>query len=197
MVAIIDSSIIPLPVPGSSDVLLLWLVSRGGKIWILVPAAIVGSMVGGYASWRIGRKGGQAALRRYTSPRLLEPVSKWMKRSPVLTVFLPAMFPPPFPLTPFVITAGSLGVQRRRFLCAFGAARTLRYLLISWLGVAYGRHVTRIWTAVQHKWSQPLLWSFVAIVVLSAASGVWQSRKRRAASLRTHRSINAAASRSN
>lgn len=54
-VAVVDSSFIPLPLPGSTDLLLLWLVAYGGDPWLLATLAIVGSLLGGYATWDCGR----------------------------------------------------------------------------------------------------------------------------------------------
>lgn len=179
VVAAVDSSIIPLPLPGSTDLLLLWLVSRGGTFWLLVPSAVAGSVLGGYATWHLGRKGGFPALRRYVPARLLDPICGWAKDHPILAVFLPALLPPPMPLTSFVLATGALGVVRRRFLAAFGAARSLRYTLIAWLGVAYGRHVVRLWSRTLQKWSAPLLWVFVTLLLGSAGVAVWQAFRRR------------------
>ena len=60
-VAVIDSSVIPLPLPGSTDLLLLWLVSHSGDPCLLAPCAIAGSILGGYTTWEAGRKGGHAS----------------------------------------------------------------------------------------------------------------------------------------
>src|SRR5208283_1234644 len=70
-VAVVDSSPIPLPLPGSTDLLLLWLVAYGGDPRLLAAFAIAGSLVGGYSTWHLGRRGGEAALRRYVPARLL------------------------------------------------------------------------------------------------------------------------------
>jgi membrane protein YqaA with SNARE-associated domain len=171
-VATVDSSIIPLPLPGSTDLLLLWLVSRGGNFWLLVTGAVAGSVVGGYFTWHIGRRGGHAALRRYVPARLLDPVCGWVMDHPILAVFLPALLPPPMPLTSFVLSSGALGVGRRRFLIAFGTARSLRYTLIAWLGAAYGRHVVRLWSEALQKWSAPLLWTFVVLLIAGIGFGI-------------------------
>jgi membrane protein YqaA with SNARE-associated domain len=70
-VAVVDSSVIPLPLPGSTDLLLLLLVAHSGYSWLLAPCAIAGSILGGYTTWHIGRRGGEAALRRYVPALLL------------------------------------------------------------------------------------------------------------------------------
>jgi len=175
-VAVVDSSIIPLPLPGSTDLLLLWLVAHSGDPWVLAASAIVGSLLGGYTTWQIGRRGGEAALRRHVPARFLRRIVGWVERHPVLAVFLPAVLPPPIPLSPFVLASGALGVSRNRFLLAFGAARSLRYSLIAWLGVSYGRKVVRMWSGTLEKWSAPLLWTFGGLLVAGVCFGIWKLR---------------------
>lgn len=95
-VAVIDSSLIPLPLPGSTDLLLLWLVAHNGNPMLLASMAISGSLLGGYVTWNIGCKGGEAALHRHVPARIHKMVIGWVKQHPVLAVFLPAILPRPF-----------------------------------------------------------------------------------------------------
>ncbi len=173
-VAVVDSSVIPLPLPGSTDLLLLWLVAHSGNPWLLGAMAIAGSILGGYTTWHVGRRGGEAALHRYVPARLLGPVVVWVERHRILAVFLPALLPPPIPLLPFALASGALGVSRRRYLLVYGAARTLRYSFIAWLGVAYGRHVIHLWSGTLQKWSTPLLCVFVGLLVSCVCFGIWK-----------------------
>ena len=173
-VAVLDSSFIPLPLPGSTDLLLLWLVAHGEDPWLLAAMAIAGSLVGGYATWDLGRRGGDAALRRHVPARLLGRVTGWVERHSILAVFLPAVLPPPIPLLPFALASGALGVSRRRFFVVYGAARTMRYSLIAWLAVAYGRHAIRLWSGTLQKWSTPLLCVFVGLLVAGTCFGIWK-----------------------
>jgi membrane protein YqaA with SNARE-associated domain len=195
-VAVVDSSPIPLPLPGSTDLLLLWLVAYGRDPWLLASLAIAGSLVGGYATWNLGRRGGEAALRRYVPARLLGRVTGWVERHRILAVFLPAVLPPPVPLTPFALAAGALGVSRSRYLVVYGAARTLRYSLVAWLGVVYGRHAIHVWSVTLQKWSTPLICVFAGLFVAGTCFGIWKVtglRKNDAAAKRTlHRAVNRA-----
>jgi membrane protein YqaA with SNARE-associated domain len=175
-VAVIDSSVIPLPLPGSTDLLLLWLVAHSGDPWLLASCAITGSILGGYTTWQVGRKGGEAALRRYVPARLLGRVVGWVERHPILAVFLPAVLPPPIPLLPFALASGALGVSRRRFLVVFSAARSLRYCFVAWLGVTYGRRIVRSFSGNLQKWSTPLLCVFVGLLLASLCFGIWKIR---------------------
>jgi membrane protein YqaA with SNARE-associated domain len=175
-VAVVDSSFIPVPLPGSTDLLLLWLVAHGEDPWLLTAMAIAGSLVGGYATWNLGRRGGEAALHRHVPARLLGRVTGWVERHSILAVFLPAVLPPPIPLLPFALASGALGVSRRRFFVVYGAARTLRYSLVAWLGVAYGRHAIRLWSGTLQKWSTPLICAFVGLLVAGTCFGIWKIR---------------------
>jgi membrane protein DedA with SNARE-associated domain len=145
---------------------------------MLAAIAIAGSLVGGYTSWHLGRKGGEAALRNSMKPRLLERIRGWMERHPVLAVFVPAILPPPIPLSPFLLAAGALGIPFGRFLAVFGAARTLRYGAIAFIAVRYGRRVLRLWSSTLDRWSIPVLCVFGAVVVAGALVAFFKLRKR-------------------
>jgi membrane protein YqaA with SNARE-associated domain len=179
LVSIVDSSVVPLPIPGTTDLLLLWMVARSGNPWLLAVSAIAGSLLGGYTTWQIGQRGGEAALQRWVSPRLLDHIVAWVKKHPVLSVFLPAVLPPPIPLSPFILASGALGVSRNRFLLVFGSARVLRYSLIAWFALSYGRRAVRLWSKELQQWSTPLLWTFVTVLVVGIGFSIWQFLRHR------------------
>ena len=114
-VAAIESSYIPLALPGSTDLLLLWLVVFDGDPWLLAAIAIAGSLAGGYSTWNIGRRGGQAALSRYVPARLLGRVVRWVERHRILAVFLPRL-------------ASSADSTPAICACLWGAGRSARPL---------------------------------------------------------------------
>ena len=194
-IAIVNSSPIPLPLPGSTDLLLLWLVAYGGDPWMLAACAIAGSLVGGYTTWHLGRRGGEAALRHYVPVRLLGRVTRWVEHHRILAVFLPAVLPPPIPLLPFALAAGALGVARRRFLVVYGAARTLRYSFIAWLAAVYGRRIVRMWSGSLQKWSTPLLCLFMGLLVVGVCYGIWKVRGLRKIDAADKRALHNAAAR--
>jgi len=175
-VSMLDASVIPLAVPGSTDLLLLLLIANRGNPFLLATAAISGSVIGGYLTWSAGKKGGETMLRRYVPRRFLSPISRWMKRNGVLTVSLAAILPPPLPLMPFLLSSGALGVSRRGFLISFGVARSARYCLIMWLGITYGRRVLRGWAHYLAGWSQVVIWTFIGLLIAGAIFGVWKYR---------------------
>ena len=132
-VSTIDSSIIPLPLPGSTDLLLILLVVHRADPVLAAIAALAGSILGGYLTWGAGAKGGEAALHRYLPKRFARRLTGWVEKNGTLAVTTSALLPPPFPLMPFVLAAGALGVSRKKFFLSFGLARAVRYSLVAWL----------------------------------------------------------------
>jgi membrane protein YqaA with SNARE-associated domain len=178
-VSVIDSSIIPLPVPGSTDLLLILLVAHRGDPVFAAVAATVGSILGGYLTWATGEKGGEAALHRYLPRRFGRRLSKWVEKSGTVAVTVSALLPPPFPLMPLLLAAGALGVSRKRFLISFGLARTFRYALVAWLAAAYGRVVVRAFRRYLSGWSTTLMWIYLGLVVAGILYGLWKFRHQR------------------
>jgi membrane protein YqaA with SNARE-associated domain len=185
-VSIVDSSVIPLPLPGSTDLLLLLLSAHRGATAVtavtLASSAFIGSMLGGYLTWGVGKKGGEKALERYVPKRILGHVTSWVEKRGAWSVAVAAILPPPIPLTPFTLAAGALGVPRNHFLVGFGVARLVRYGSLAWIGVTYGRRVVRLWQQEQNGWSTTILWVYGALVLLGILYGIWKYRKSRNAS---------------
>lgn len=182
-VSIVDSSMIPLPVPGSTDLLLLLLSAHRGSTAatavLLAFCAIAGSLIGGYLSWSAGRKGGEVALERYVPKRFLGRITQWVQKHGAWSVGVSALLPPPVPLTPFLLAAGALNVPRGRFMVFFFIARTVRYSLLAWLGVTFGHHVIRTWLSSMDSWSSTILWVYGGLVAVGIGFGLWKFFKTR------------------
>ena len=175
-VSALDSSPIPLPLPGSSDLLLVLLVAHRANPFFAAAAAIAGSFVGGYLSLSAGAKGGEAALHRYMPKRFARQMSQWVERKGSLALVLSALLPPPFPLTPFLLAAGVLGVSRRRFFVSFGLARAFRYSLVAWLAEIYGRAMVRAFRHYLAGWSTVILWVYLGALAAAVLFGIWKYR---------------------
>lgn len=173
-VSVLDASPIPLPLPGSTDLLLLLLVAHRGIPWLLFLAAISGSVLGGYLTWSAGKEGGANMVQRYVPARLLKKIEPWVKRNSMLTVAIACILPPPIPLLPFLLCAGAFGVDRKHFLASFTFARGLRYGLEAWLGVVYGRRVVRWWSHSLAGWSDVILWTFIGLLAAAVVFGIWR-----------------------
>ncbi len=176
-VAFLDGFVIPLPIPGSTDFLLLLLIVRHGNPWLLAAATVSGSLLGGYLAWRMAKASGDAVLRRYVPKRIFGPVERWVKARGFVAVLIAATLPPPVPLTPFTLASGALGVERNKFLLAYGIGRSIRYGAVAWLGVIYGRAILRAWRYYLADYAGAIGWGIAAISIAGIAFGVYKFLK--------------------
>ncbi len=174
LISIVDSSVVPLPIPGSTDILLVLLSAHHTSGILLVLCATVGSLIGGYSSYQIGKRGGLPALNRYVSPKYLKQVCSWVERHTLLAVALPAILPPPVPLSPFIVAAGALNVPRNKFLIVFAVARGARYSFVGWLGYHFGRHILGAWNRFSAKWGTTIEVAIFTFLVSMAAYVSWK-----------------------
>jgi len=176
VVAILDAAPIPLPIPGSTDILILVLGAHGEAPWLLAPAAVAGGLIGAWLTWKAGKHGGEAMLDRYISKRLASRIKHWVKDHGILSVCLAAIMPPPIPLTPFLLAAGALGVTRRQLFIAIGIARTLRYGTEAALALIYGRRIIRWFNQYLAGWSSVILYTFLGLLAAAIVFGIWKYR---------------------
>jgi membrane protein YqaA with SNARE-associated domain len=187
LVSIVDSSFVPLPVPGMTDIMVILFAAQHTNVILLVLVASVGSAIGGYVSYQVGQSGGMAFIERRTPPRIFKRVCAWMESHAILAVALPAILPPPMPLSPFVLAAGALKMSRRKFMITFTSSRVARHAVAAWLGVQYGRHVLRFWHAFSDKWGTTILivvWTGILISLSFAFWQLWKTKKDVGAGLR-------------
>jgi membrane protein YqaA with SNARE-associated domain len=180
LVAIVDASFVPLPIPGITDLLVVILAARHTNIFFLVGAATVGSFLGGAFSYQVGQTGGLALLERHVPPRIFQTVCNWMQTHAILSVALPAIMPPPMPLSPFVLAAGALNMSRRKFLTTFTLSRFLRHATVAALGVHYGPHILHLWNLFTRKWNTEILiaiWSTISISVAFAFYRLYKTNR--------------------
>jgi membrane protein YqaA with SNARE-associated domain len=175
-VSLLDACPFPLPIPGTTDLLLLILIARKGNPWLLVALAAGGAVAGAFTTWSAGKKGGEEALRRYVPERYYDRITGWVKRYGATAVALAAINPPPIPLMPFLAAAGALGVSRARFLTAFTLARTARYTVVACLGVVYGRQMVRWWNHYLARYSGAIGWAILALFLAAFGWGFWKWR---------------------
>lgn len=176
LVSIVDSSFVPLPIPGVTDIMILLLAARNNWLFpILVATA--GSALGGYFSYQVGQSGGMAFIEKRVPARIFKLISDWMENHAVLSVALPAILPPPMPLSPFVLAAGALKMSRRKFLTTFILSRAIRHAFAAWLGVHYGRHVLHLWSRFSARWATPVLIFIWVAIAISCTIAFWKIYK--------------------
>jgi membrane protein YqaA with SNARE-associated domain len=186
LVSVVDSSFVPLPVPGITDIMIIVMAAQHSNWLLLVLIATAGSALGGYFSYQVGHSGGMAFLEKRIPKRVFKRVCEWMENHAILSVALPAILPPPMPLSPFVLAAGALKMSRKKFLTTFTMTRGLRHAIAAWLGIAYGRHILRLWNSLSDKYATPVLIAIWAVILVSCAIAFWKLYKT-SRSVHTHR----------
>ncbi|HEY4355458.1 MAG TPA: VTT domain-containing protein [Acidobacteriaceae bacterium] len=174
LVSVVDSSFVPLPIPGVTDVMIVVYAAQHANVILLVLIATLGSAAGGLFSHAVGQAGGLGFLQKHVRPALLTRITRWVEKHAILAVAVPAILPPPMPLSPFVLVAGAVHMSRRKFMTAFTASRFLRHALAAWLGVHYGRQVLHIWTAFTDRWGTPILIVLWTVILLFTGIGIWR-----------------------
>lgn len=181
LVSIVDSSFVPLPIPGMTDIMIiLFAAQHTSNVFVLVGVATAGSALGGLFSHQVGQSGGMAFLERRIPPRVFKRVCDWMENHAILSVALPAMLPPPMPLSPFVLAAGALHMSRKKFLWTFTVSRLLRHAAAAWLGVHYGKQVVHFWNKFSAQWGTTILvvvWGGIAISLAFAFWQLWKTSR--------------------
>jgi membrane protein YqaA with SNARE-associated domain len=152
---------------------------------LYVGMATAGSLIGGAITFWIGRRAGEHGLERFVSARRLDHIKGRVRRSGAIAFALPAMMPPPFPLTPFVLTCGALAVSKTRFFLTLGIVRLVRFAVEAALAVIYGQ---RILSWMKSDLFQAIVIGFTIVAVVATVAGIWtlirQSRKAERASPR-------------
>jgi membrane protein YqaA with SNARE-associated domain len=130
----------PIPIPGSIDALTIFLSATNRDRWLYYAImALIGSEIGGAISYELAKRAGEEAIHKkigaQRAKRLRELIDKWGFGA----VAVPAMMPPPFPLTPFLLFAGATEYPRKKFLLALAVGRAVKYPLLAYLASVYGR----------------------------------------------------------
>jgi len=161
---LIDSSVIPLP--GSMDVLIIVLSAHKQELWLYYALmATLGSVMGGYVTYQLARKGGKETLERKFRARTLEKVYSIFGRWGFGAIAIVALLPPPAPMVAFMLAAGAMRYSVKKFLFALTLGRIVRYSLLAFLAARYGRHVLTIISQHGH----PVLIAVIALIAAALA----------------------------
>ncbi len=175
MIAALDATMLVF-LPFGVDAVVIYLAARNEDLFWLYPLlATAGSLTGAATTYWIGKKIGDVGLERYVPERRLNRLKGRVRDSGAIALAVPALMPPPFPLTPFILTCGALNVNPWRFFSIFAAMRLVRFGVEAGLAVVYGRGILRI---LESDRFQMVITAFIAIAILgTAASAVllWRS----------------------
>jgi len=140
VLGVLDNSAIPLP--GSQDAMVI-LLAASEKTWWPYYAlmATAGAVLGGYITYRLARQEGKAILEKRLPHRKSQKIYHTFEKWGFFAVVIPALLPPPLPMFPFLLAAGALQYSRSRFIAALAIGRGIRYTLLAFLAVSYGRSI--------------------------------------------------------
>ncbi len=137
LLGLADNSVVPLP--GSMDVLTIWLAASHRSRWFFYAImATAGAVLGGYITYALAKKGGKETLERKLPQKRYKKILKKLESKGFATVTISAMLPPPFPIVPVLLAAGALQYPRKKFLAALALGRGARFLVVAGMGAIYG-----------------------------------------------------------
>ena len=175
LMGVLDSSVIP--TPGGQDALTIVLAAGEKEWWPYYGAmAALGSVIGGYITYRLGRKGGEEALEARLSKRKRERVNRIFEKWGFGAVFIPAIMPPPVPISPFLLTAGAMEYPIKKYLLALSLGRSLRFGLVAYFASIYGRGVLNFF-------ANNYMSVIIVMVILGVIGGLvflaWRARRKK------------------
>jgi membrane protein YqaA with SNARE-associated domain len=136
VVAFLDSSVLSFPFVTDALVIELSL-QRPARMPYYAAMAALGSLAGCIWLYLLAKKGGEAYFRRHAGTGA-DKAKRWVENNAFLSVFVPAILPPPMPFKIFVIAEGVFQVPLRTFILALLVGRGLRYFAEGLLAVRYG-----------------------------------------------------------
>lgn len=166
IIATIDSSVVPMP--GSIDVFLILLAAQRPQDWPYYAfMATLGAVAGGYLTYRLAERGEEKTLERRIGQNKAKKLYQHFKMHGFATVAIAALLPPPLPTKSILLVAGALHYPDRNFLGALSMGRAIRYFAIGYAAHIYGHAITSVFS----QYSGPILYAFIALVILGAFVG--------------------------
>ncbi len=172
LLGLADNSLVPLP--GSMDAFTIFLSAAHKDLWwYYAIMATIGSVLGGYLTYRLGAEGGKETLEKKISKRRAEKVYHIFERYGFWSVSIGAICPPPIPIVPFLIAAGAMHYPRGKFLTALTLGRGVRYTLVAYFGSIYGHHILH-WLGSYYR---PVSYVLIALAVAGGLVALYQLRR--------------------
>ncbi len=171
LLATLDSSLLFF-LPLANDVVVVYLAAGNPeRFWLYPLIAAVGSVIGAASTYWVGTRIGDDGLEKWISPRRVERVRRRVKSTGAVTLAVPALIPPPFPFTPFVLASGALKVSGRTFFAVLAAMRLVRFGAEAILARRYGKQLLG-W--MHTPAFQVIIWMFILIAVAGSAWSVYE-----------------------
>ena len=137
LISFLDSSVLTFPV--INDLLLIELsIQRPARMPLYASMATLGSVLGCVLLFFIAEKGGEALFHKHAGKRA-QAIHNWVVHNGFAGMLVAALLPPPTPFKIFVVAAGVFEVPLFSFTSAVTLARLLRYFVIGYLAIRFGK----------------------------------------------------------
>jgi membrane protein YqaA with SNARE-associated domain len=173
IIAYLDSSFLSFPEVCDALIVLLTVQHRERMIFYALVTTI-GSVAGCYSLYLVGRKGGEAFLRKRFHERHVDRAMAVFRRHGMLSVLVPSLLPPPMPFKIFVLAAGVAGMPTLDFLMAVGLGRAIRFFGVGLLALWKGQQAI----AWVHENAAKVGIGLAVAVLAFALVSVWRRSRR-------------------
>ena len=168
LLSVADSSFLFVPI--GNDLLTVLLVARNhDRFVICVVSAAVGSVIGVFLLDVVCRRLGEKGLARLVKPKLLAYLRGRLERHAAVALFIACLAPPPFPFSASIAVASALQYPRTRLLTIVLAMRALRFTLVGWAAIHFGRRILRIAQSTEFLWAISI---FIAICIIGSVFSI-------------------------
>ena len=171
LLGLLDNSVIPLP--GSMDVFTIVLSADQRERWPYYAfMATVGSVIGGYLTYRLARGEGKGRLGSRLKRSQMKKVQAVFEKWGFLSIAVPALLPPPLPMVPFLIAAGAAQYPLQKFFAALFLGRAVRYSILGLLAALYGRQLLGYFSRHTHA----IVWTAIALAITGIGLGILRAK---------------------
>jgi membrane protein YqaA with SNARE-associated domain len=165
LLGIADDSFLFMPV--GVDLLMVILVARNSaKFVFYVAGAAFGSAVGVFLLDLVCRKSGEEGLKKIIKPKRLNYLKSKIEKNGVAVLIVACLAPPPFPFGAFVAAASAFQFPKPRLLTLVLVARAVRYALVGWAALYFGRRIIRMANTTEFQW---IMGGFIGVCLIGSA----------------------------
>ena len=166
VIAFLDSSF--LSFPEVCDLLIVLLtIQHKARMPFYALMCTLGSVAGCVALYSVGRRGGEAFLKKRFKEGHVERATALFRRHGLLAVVVPSLLPPPMPFKIFVLAAGVARVRLIDFVIAVLIGRGIRYFGEGVLALWYGE------AAIAFLRDNARMAGLALAIVIAIGAGVW------------------------
>lgn len=137
VIAFLDSSFLSFP-EANDFLIVLMVVRHPDRMIFYATMATLGSIAGCLALYVVGRKGGEAMIRKRFHPKSVERTLELMRKYGGMALLVPALLPPPAPFKIFVLMGGVAAIPLRTFVVAIAVGRGVRYFGEGLMALVWG-----------------------------------------------------------